>query len=432
MRTLYLECNMGASGDMLTGALLELLPDPEAFLERFRGLGLPGVTLERERSVKCGIVGTHARVRIRGVEEESVDAEEFHTHREMGHSHEHLHAGGEAGHDHEHSHAGEEAGSHHEHTHTSMDDIEHMIRELPVPEKVREHAVAVYRLIAGAESRVHGVPVEQIHFHEVGTMDAVADVTAVCMLLEELAPDRIVSSPVHVGSGQVRCAHGILPVPAPAVTELLRGVPVYGGQIQGELCTPTGAALLRHFAGEFGGMPPMRIDRVGYGMGQKDFPAANCLRAILGEQEQPMEDVLELCCNLDDMTPEDMGFVTDLLMREGALDVYVTPVQMKKNRPGWVLTCMCPREDKDRFLRLMFRHTTTLGVREYVCRRYGLERSVQVRQTPWGEVRVKQSRGYGVDREKAEYEDLAGIARERGISLGEARRVVEAAEHGEA
>lgn len=409
MRTLYLECNMGASGDMLMGALLELLPEPEAFLERFGRLGLPGITLERERSVKGGIVGTHMRVKVNGVEEESLDAAGPHSH-------------GEAGHVHDHSRLNSEA--RHEHHHAAMEDIESLIRGLAVSETVREHALSVYRLIAEAESRVHGVPAEEIHFHEVGTMDAVADVVAVCMLMEELAPERVAASPVHVGCGQVHCAHGILPVPAPAVAELLRGIPAYGGQIQGELCTPTGAALLCHFATEFGSMPPMRIVRIGYGMGKKDFPAANCVRAMLGEQEQPMEDILELCCNLDDMTPEDMGFVTELLLREGALDVYVTPVQMKKNRPGWMLTCMCRQEERDRFLQLLFRHTTTLGVREYVCRRYGLERSMTVRQTPYGEVQVKTSCGYGVSREKAEYEDLARIAEEQGLSLREVRRSI--------
>lgn len=387
MKTLYLECSMGAAGDMLTGALLELLPEPEGFMERFRQLGLPGVTLYREESVKSGITGTHMRVLVDGKEEDGPEV---------------IHAS---------------------HSHTAMGDIEALIRGLAVSQEVQEHTLAVYALIAGAESRVHGVPVEDIHFHEVGTMDAVADIVAVCMLMEELAPERIVASPVHVGCGQVRCAHGILPVPAPAVAELLRDIPTYGGQIQGELCTPTGAALLRYFVQEFCGMPPMRVRRIGYGMGKKDFPAANCVRAMLGEQEQPAEDILVLCCNLDDMTPEDMGFATELLLREGALDVYVTPVQMKKNRPGWMLTCMCRQEERDRFLRLLFRHTTTLGVREYVCRRYGLERSVAVRRKPYGEVRVKTSRGYGVCREKAEYEDLARIAKERGMSLDEVRHL---------
>lgn len=304
-----------------------------------------------------------------------------------------------------------------------MRDIEECIRGLDLSPAVREHVLAVYRLIAEAESHVHGVPVTEIHFHEVGTMDAVADVAGVCMLMEELAPEAVIASPVCTGFGQVRCAHGVLPVPAPAAAWLLRGIPVYGGSIEGELCTPTGAALLRHFVTEFAAMPVMSVQRIGYGMGRKDFPSANCVRAMLGESSQPMEDILELRCNLDDMTPESMGFVTEQLMQEGALDVYIVPVQMKKNRPGWVLNCMCRQEDKERFLELIFRHTTTLGIREYICRRYGLKRETVKKETPWGSVRVKRSCGYGVSREKTEYEDLARIARERGLTLEQVRSV---------
>lgn len=415
MKMLYLECNMGAAGDMLMGALLELLPAPDEFVERFNRLGIPGVTLEREASVKCGITGTHMAVRVNGGEEESLDEHEhIHEHEYMS-GHEHVHEHGCAhghGHTHEHTHG---------HVHASMQEIQHVIRGLPLTAKVQEDAIAVYSLIAEAESHAHGVPVTEIHFHEVGTMDAVADVVGVCMLLEELAPETVMASPVCTGFGQVRCAHGILPVPAPATAWLLRGVPTYGGSIEGEMCTPTGAALLKHFVTEFTSMPVMRVQRIGYGMGKKEFPSANCIRAMLGEQEQPMEDILELCCNLDDMTPEGMGFVTELLMEEGALDVYTTPVQMKKNRPGWVLSCMCRQADKERFLALIFRHTTTLGIREYVCRRYGLEREVVSRETSWGIVRVKRSSGYGTSREKAEYEDLARIARERDMTLEQVR-----------
>ena len=195
-----------------------------------------------------------------------------------------------------------------------MADIRAHIAALPVPQRVRNNILAVYGRLAAAESEAHGRPVDQIHFHEVGTMDALADITAVCLLLERLAPEQIIVSPVHVGSGHVRCAHGILPVPAPATAILLRGVPIYGGHIAGELCTPTGAALLTQFAARFGDMPPMRVERIGYGMGRKDFPAANCVRALLGETEDSAEDVLELACNLDDMTPEAIGFALERLL----------------------------------------------------------------------------------------------------------------------
>lgn len=415
MKTLYLECSMGAAGDMLMGALVELLPEPDEFVARFNRLGIPGVVLARESSVKCGVTGTHMAVRVNGAEEGEPGVQEY------LHNHEHIHG---QEHSHEHIHGQEHVHEHdcgHHHVHASVRDIEECIRGLDLSPAVREHVLAVYRLIAEAESQVHGVPVTEIHFHEVGTMDAVADVAGVCMLMEELAPEAVIASPVCTGFGQVRCAHGVLPVPTPATAWLLRGIPAYGGSIEGELCTPTGAALLRHFVTEFAVMPVMRVQRIGYGMGRKDFPSANCVRAMLGESSQPMEDILELRCNLDDMTPERVGFVTELLMQEGALDVYIVPVQMKKNRPGWVLNCMCRQEHKERFLELIFRHTTTLGIREYICRRYGLKRETVDRETPWGSVRVKRSCGFGVCREKAEYEDLARIARERGLTLEQVR-----------
>ena len=232
---------MGAAGDMLTAALLELLPDREGFVRKLNSLGIPGVTVVAERSEKCGINGTHIRVMVHGEEEN-----------------EHMH-----GH------------HHHDHHHGSMSEIRSIVSGLPIPTMVKLDIMAVYEEIARAESHVHGVPVDQIHFHEVGSMDAVADITAVCMLMYELDVDQVIASPVHVGSGQVRCAHGILPVPAPATAHILREIPIYGGSIKGELCTPTGAALLKHFVTEFGDMPAMKLNAIGYGMGKKDFERAN-------------------------------------------------------------------------------------------------------------------------------------------------------------
>ncbi len=404
MKTLYLDCGMGAAGDMLAAALLELLPDGDAFLQEVNALGLPGVRVERERAVKCGITGTHLRVTVHGEEEES------HDHHGHDHPHNHDHSPGHV-HDHVHDHT---------HHHSSLHDIEHLVRDhLPLPDRVKDHILAVYRLIAEAESQVHGVPVTEIHFHEVGTLDAVADITMVCLLLDRLAPEEIAASPVHVGSGQVHCAHGILPVPAPATAHLLRGVPIYGGELQGELCTPTGAALLKHFVTRFGELPVMRTEAVGYGCGQKDFPAANCLRALLGQTEDHPEELLELSCNVDDMTGEAVGFALEQLLSGGALDAWTVPIGMKKSRPGILLQALCRREDREKLLSLFFRHTTTLGVRETPVRRSTLARTVTEVETPWGTVRKKTASGYGVTRCKYEYEDLTKIARERGISLAE-------------
>ncbi len=389
MKTLYFDCGMGAAGDMLAGALLELLPDRQAFVDRINGLGIPGVTVRAEPSVKCGVTGTHYAVTVQGAEEE----------------------------DHH--------GRHSDHSHGSMADITALIRGLPVSGWVRDNALEVYQSIAHAESRVHGVPVSQVHFHEVGAMDAVADVVSVCMLLEALAPDRVLASPVHVGSGHVFCAHGILPVPAPATALLLEGVPVYGGQIQGELCTPTGAALLKRFVTGFGDLPPMTLRSTGYGMGRKDFPMANCVRAFLGDQEGDGDRVWELRCNLDDMTPEAIGFAMEALFSAGALDVWTTAIGMKKSRPGVLLSVLCRQEDRENMVRQLLRHTTTLGVRESLCGRRCLSRREEVRSTPWGPVREKISQGWDVTRRKPEYEDLSRIARETGLSLEQVRQNLE-------
>jgi len=241
---------------------------------------------------------------------------------------------------------------HRSHHHSDLHNIEHIIEELALPDKVRADALAVYQLIAEAESHAHGRPVEHIHFHEVGTLDAVADITGVCLLIYLLAPERILASPVHVGCGQVRCAHGVLPVPAPATAHILRDAPIYGGKIQGELCTPTGAALLKHFACGFGEMPVMRAAQIGYGMGKKDFEAANCVRAFFGETdtENGDDEVLELRCNLDDMTGEAIGFAQDRLLEGGALEVFTTAVGMKKSRPGVLLTCLCREAQREDIL----------------------------------------------------------------------------------
>lgn len=438
MKTLYLECNMGAAGDMLTAALLELHPDPQGFVERMNRLGLPGVVFAAQPAVKCGITGTQVSVTVGGEEEESHDVP-LHSHvhetaqdeAHPGHAHDHVH-----GHDHEHTHDHEHEHTHdHEHSHghehghghhhyAGMGDIRHILSHLDIPQPVRQDAEAVYQLIAQAESHAHGRPVEEIHFHEVGTLDAVTDVVAVCWLLHDLAPEQIVASPVHVGCGQVRCAHGILPVPAPATAYILQGVPTYGGSVQGELCTPTGAALLKHFVQRFGPSPVMRVEKTGYGMGKKDFEAANCVRAMLGQTQEESAAIAQLACNLDDMTPEALGFAQERLWEAGALDVTTAPIGMKKNRPGVQLTCLCRLEDREKLVSVLFAHTTTLGVRESLCARYTLARSQRTVETEHGPVRVKEARGWGVTREKPEYEDVANIAREQGLTLDQVKELL--------
>ena len=398
MRTLYIDCGMGAAGDMLTAALLELLPNKDAFLHRMNHLGIPGVVVSAEKSVKCGITGTHFSVKVHDVEEDD-------------HLHDHCHDHGHT-HDHHHDH-------HHHHHHGSMDQIRSIVNGMSIPTMVKLDIMAVYSEIAEAESHAHGVPVDQIHFHEVGSMDAVADITAVCLLMHELDVDRVIASAVHVGSGTVCCAHGVLPVPAPATAYILKNVPIYGGKIQSELCTPTGAALLKHFVEDYGDMPTMKISKIGYGMGKKDFERANCVRVMLGESTDSKDAILELNCNIDDMTGEEMGFALERLMEHGALDAFTVPVGMKKSRPGVMLTVLCKEVNKEELVHLIFRHTTTLGIREKRCERYVLERSIDTVDTPYGKIRRKVSSGYGVQRVKLEHDDLSRIAKEQNLSLSE-------------
>ncbi len=418
MKTLYLECSMGAAGDMLTAALLELIDDQPSFIGRMNALGLPGVHVAAEPSVKCGVTGTHMRVTVNGVEEESIDVHAPHDHHEHGmHEHEHPHE-----HEHEHDHEHDHHEDHHHHA--SVRDIEGIIDSLPVSERVRKDAKAVYALIAKAESQAHGRPVSEIHFHEVGTMDAVADVVAVCLLMEKLSPDEVVASPVHVGSGHVRCMHGILPVPAPATALILRGVPTYGGQVQGELCTPTGAALLKHFVTRFGDRPVMKTEAIGYGMGRKDFPQANCVRAFLGESVGRREAVTKLECNLDDMTGEDISFAMERLFDAGARDVFTQPIGMKKSRPGVLLSVICLPQDADALAEVMMKHTSTLGIRRQDMSRYILTREEKTVSTAFGDVRVKCAGGMGADRKKPEYDDIAALAKQHNVPLSVIREAL--------
>ena len=447
MKTLFFECKMGAAGDMLAASLLELHPEPEKIINQLNGIGLPNIEFKLEPSVKCGITGKHFSVIVGGQEELSCDIhhEHFHHHEHEhccshDHHHNHEHDNHCHHHDHENEHCGghhhehccghehshEDHHHHHHHEHHGLQDIEHLVMgHMNLPQKVKEDVMAVYKIIADAESQVHGVPINEIHFHEVGSLDAVADITAVCLLIKELKPDYIAASPIHVGNGQVKCAHGILPVPAPATALILKGIPTYSSNVMGELCTPTGAALLKHFVSDFGYQPIMLVEKIGYGMGKKDFEQANCVRALWGDSEESKDEVLELCCNIDDMTAEEMAFAMERLFEAGALDVFTTPIGMKKNRSGILFTVMCTKEKRDQILSLMFKHTSTLGIRENICNRYVLNRQIEKVSVEGDEIGVKKVFGYGTKREKIEYNDLAKVAVKHNFSLKEAREYIE-------
>lgn len=409
MKTLSFDCGMGAAGDMLAGALYKLLPEHSKteFLKAMNAL-LPGVTVRAEPSKKCGIVGIKFSVLIGGQPESSGEDE---TNAPNHHGH------------HQHHHLLHSLSAAHHHG-RSIGDIKQTIASLPVSTEVKTHAESVYRLLADAESEAHGKPVDQIHFHEVGELDAVMDIVAVCLLIDTLHPEQIFCSPVHVGAGHVRCAHGILPVPAPATALLLKGVPIYGGSIQGELCTPTGAALLKHFC-SFERLPVFTPQAIGYGMGTKDFEQANCVRVMLGEAaEQTSNSVMELCCNLDDMTPEAIAFAIERLWETAVLDVFTVPIGMKKGRPGTMLCCLCKPEDARAVTALLLRHTSTLGVREHLCSRTTLDRRIKTIPSEWGDLHVKESFGLGIKKQKVEYEDAARVAKAESISLAEATALI--------
>ena len=374
---------MGAAGDMLCASLLELLENGDVFLKKLNKIFAPDIVFERENVSKSGICGTHLHIIING----------------------------------------EEEGEEHHHHNTPL-DIKNIIEGFGISEKVKSQALSVYDIIAKAESEVHGVPVSNIHFHEVGALDAVADITAFCLLLDELGAEKICVSPINLGKGGVKCAHGILPVPAPATAKIIEGMSVFSDEISGELCTPTGAALLKAFAKTVSSMPAMKVQKIGYGFGKKNFERPNCVRAFLGESEEKSEVIFELTCNIDDMTGEEIAFATKKLLESGARDVYTLPIGMKKSRPGVQINVLCDDTKKAELLHLIFKHTSTLGVRESVFSRHALQREFETVSTPYGDVKIKKSSGFSVTKSKAEYEDLARLADENNTSVKEIKESI--------
>ena len=380
MKTLFIECGMGVAGDMLTAALVNLFDDEEKIVKELNDIGIPGVTYSLNKITKAGILTNGMTVEING----EVEGEPHHHHE-----------------DHEEHHH-----------HSSMADIEHIVRDhIKVSDEVKDEVMKVYRIIAEAESSVHNTTVEEVHFHEVGMMDAIADITAVCYLIHKLGVEEIVVSPIHVGRGFVKCAHGILPVPAPATAYILKDVPIYSREeVEGELCTPTGAALVTHFASYFKTLPTMKINKIGYGTGKKEFAIPSFVRCFLGETAETERFVVELSFNVDDMTGEEIGYATQTLLTHGASEVYTTPINMKKNRPGILITVICSEEKRDEMVQLIFKHTTTVGMRECRMSRHVLDRDIKEIEVDGKKIRIKSTSGYGVEKEKIEYEDLIKLA----------------------
>lgn len=424
---LYIECKMGAAGDMLMSALYELLSDTQKkeFVDTMNSVFGEDVQICPEAKNTCGIKGTHIHVLALEAEEGCDQIDDYKVSDHDVHTDCHKHNHHENTTHHEHSH---------EHHHYSFMSVKHIIEELEIDKDVKANAVKVYEIIGNAEAHVHNSTLENIHFHEVGSLDAMADVVGCCLLFHYLKPDRIICSPIHVGNGTVKCAHGILPVPTPATAEILKGIPYYTGNINSELCTPTGAAILKYFADSFSDMPPMAIQNIGYGIGNKQFDTANAVRVFIGEKytEQNMDksnayasdEILEISCNLDDMTGEELGYAMDVLLEAGALDVFFTPIYMKKNRPAVMLSCLCKTEDMDKFTDLMFKHTTTRGVRYADYTRAKLNSAFEEIHTNAGIVRRKTSTGKNIEKAKLEFEDLKKIAKALDMSIEDVRKLV--------
>ena len=401
MKRLFLDCQMGIAGDMLTATLLGLVDNPEMWIQRLNQMGIPDVTYTLIPKEDKGLQGYRVAVTINGIEESEHHKSSHHDRHHTDHHH----------HDAHHVHG------------RGLHGVMDIINSLSISDTCKQNAINVYQLVAQAEAKVHKSTVTQIHFHELGMLDAIADIVAVCVLLEELKFDEIIISPIHVGTGTVHCAHGELPVPAPATMELLAGIPMYADyQIKGELCTPTGAALAKYFGTAFSHMPIMTPTKVSYGFGTKQFERPNCIRAFVELLDDSEDTIIEMSCNLDDMTPEEIGYAVEQLLLSPALDVFTTSIMMKKQRFGTMLTVLCKEGDMDKVRDLIFRHTTSLGIRYHRCNRYILNRSAGDIDWEGNRIAFKTSSGYGVKRHKYEYDSLATIAKQNDMSLLDLKR----------
>ncbi len=425
MRIAYLECFSGMSGAMFLGALVDAGVPSRVLEETVAALGV-GAKLEFSRVVRSGISATKVDVYVDG--EKDLPREE-HWERRKGHPHSHEHRGPDHEHqEHLHSHPGQSsrAGAPAPHRHSrGLNEIREIISAASISMTAKKKAIAIFEALGRAEAKIHNTSIESVHFHEVGAVDAMVDIVCAAVGAEALAVDEIICSPLNVGGGMVKCAHGTFPVPAPATVELLRDAPVYSSGVQAELVTPTGAAIVKTLAVRFAAFPEMKIEKSGYGAGSRDFPGhPNVVRLTIGETAAALaantasETITVLEANLDDLNPQVFGYVMDRLLEEGALDVFGMPVQMKKNRPGTLLTVMCKPEHADKLVQLIFTETTTLGVRRRDEMRQTLARRWENVGTPWGEVRIKIASMNGtVTNFAPEYEDCRRIAAEHHVPL---------------
>jgi uncharacterized protein (TIGR00299 family) protein len=384
MKTLYFDCFAGASGDMILGALVGAGADAQALREQLQLLDVSNFDVTFETVDRSGIGATRAHVRTKE-----------------------------------------------EHHHRHLSTILKIITQSRLADTVKSRAARIFTRLAEAEARVHNIAVEKVHFHEVGAMDAIIDVVGACIGFELLGVERFVASPLHVGSGMVEMAHGKFPIPAPAVVELLHDVPTYASEIQGELLTPTGAAIISTLCESYGAMPAMSVTASGYGAGKREYERfPNALRVMIGETEGDAGDekLLVVETNLDDVSPQIVGHVMERAFERGALDCYFTPVQMKKNRPGVLISIICRPADRESLYQLLFDETTTLGVRSYEVSRRALARESVLVETQFGALRVKVARRDGrIVNATPEFDDCRAAARKWDAPLRDVEAAARAA-----
>jgi len=417
-KTLYIDCFSGVAGDMFLGGFLDLGLPVDALREALGSLAIDHGTIMCERVLRAGVSATKFTLLEPAFEKGQavpIQAGAHHS-RASGHHH-HAHS-----HDHDHGHE--------PHTHDSggvghhrLEDIEHYIDRSALSAAARERAVALFRRLAEAEAAIHQTPLDRVHLHEVGALDSIVDIVGSVFAMEWLGADQVVASPINVGSGTVRCAHGVFPVPAPATAALLKGVPIYARGVPTELTTPTGALLVTEFAGSYGPLPEMQVNGIGYGAGDKDFPEhPNVVRLLVGESatRPVLETIVSIECEIDDMNPQLFGPLMDRLYAAGALDVYYAAVQMKKNRPGTLVSVIAPPDRRDALAGILFTDTTTIGVRHREMLRERLDRTTRPIETPLGTIRFKvASRNGLVVNAAPEFEDCVRVAAERGLSIKE-------------
>jgi pyridinium-3,5-bisthiocarboxylic acid mononucleotide nickel chelatase len=431
----YFDCFSGASGDMVLGALLDLGLPLDALREALGSLNIEYGGVSAERVLRASVAATrflanaerlaHAASASRSEARDDVGHHEHHAQAghiddphtpDIAHGHSHHHAA-----DHEHPSVVHRGGHGPSHPHHSLKDIARYIERSALSRAGKDRALALFEKLGAVEAAIHEVPVERIHLHEVGALDSIIDIVGAVFGMEWLNVDEVVVSPLNVGSGTVWCAHGEFPVPAPATARLLAGVPIYAGAVANELVTPTGALLMTSYAGRFGPLPPMRVMQIGYGAGSRDFAQhPNVLRVLVGESaaSEETERVVVLECEIDDMNPQLFGPLMDRLYASGALDVFYVPVQMKKNRPGTLVTVVAPPERREGLASVLFTESTTIGVRYQEMMRERLAREIRTVETPLGPIRFKVATRDGrVLNAAPEFEDCARLAQERSLSI---------------